>query len=207
MPALVAAVHGVLSCAAGRLASVADAGGGVGDAAAQYAGDPRLPRRSPLQPAHGLGERSRRLRDAADGLREVSVVVAACVRVGAVVCAAATSSGLATLARGLVESRGEVRRAGGRLPRLARDRVESAAELAGAGGEPPRAVGELRRTAGERGRAVRGLLRAVGELVRAVGGGAELVAERREAEEHVLEVDLRELVAHEGCRGRWSPAR
>ena len=36
----------------------------------------------------------------------------------------------------------------------------------------------------------------------AVGGDAELIAERREAEEHVLEVHLRQLVAHEGCRGR-----
>ena len=54
---------------------------------------------------------------------------------------------------------------------------------------------ELRRAAGQRGRAVGRLRRAVGELVRAGRGLAELVAERREAEEHVLEVHLRELRA------------
>ena len=79
--------------------------------------------------------------------------------------------------------------------------VEPRTELVRARGEPGCARAELPGAVGEGGRAIRGLRGAIRELMCAGGGLAELVAEAREAEEDVLEVDLRELGSHDGGGG------
>src|SRR5690606_23023256 len=100
-------------------------------------------------------------------------------------------------------SRVEVSRARRELRGARVEGAHSASERARAVGELARAVREGARATRELARAVGELPDAVGELYRTVRGSAELLGERREAEQDVVDIGLGELAAeHVGRLGR-----